>query len=482
MTLAKGTVHGDICGMTLRIANAAGFFGDNLDAPRLTVERAEVDYLTLEYLAELTMSILARIREKNPQAGYAADFLTVLESLTPALSAQPQLKIVTNAGGMNPHACAAAAAKILCDAGLGETQIGIVDGDDLLPRLEELQSAGCAFEHLDSGQPLASLQHPAVSANAYLGAKPIAQALSDGARIVITGRVADASLVVGPAMHRFGWDWDDWNRLASASVAGHLIECGAQVTGGFYTNWNGGKLEQDFTSGLRLDLGNIGYPVAEIESDGACVITKPEGTGGIVNRQTVCEQLVYEIGDPAHYLTPDVDVDFTNVQVEELGPNRVRVIGALGNPAPDSYKVSLAYRDGFTGSGTMLCYGRDCVAKARACAGIIRQRLAASGCEFFDEDFYVELLGSGDGVPGLHSAPAELREVMLRVSVRNADRAAVERFLREFAPLATSGPAGLAGYAAGRSSARPVFSYWPTTVRKEYLTPGVQVVAAASMT
>ena len=332
--------------MTIRIANGAGFLGDNLDAPRLLVENAEVDYLTLEYLAELTMSILARKREKDPATGYAGDFLDVLRSLLPALKAQPQLKIVTNAGGMNPQACATAAAKILNEAGLGDMHNRCRQRRRSSASLAQLQSAGCRFENLDTEQPLTKLGLPIVSANAYLGAQPIAEALAGGARIVITGRVADASLTVGPAAHEFGWKWDDWNRLAGGSVAGHLIECGAQVTGGLYRHWQ------------NLDLANVGYPIAEINDDGSCIITKPKGTGGAVNRNTVIEQLVYEIGDPAHYLTPDVDVDFTTVEVKDAGPDRVAVQGATGRTAPDNYKVSLAYSAGFTASGTLVGHRR----------------------------------------------------------------------------------------------------------------------------
>src|SRR5260221_3321657 len=320
--------------MTIRIANGAGFLGDNLDAPRRLVEAAEVEYLTLEYLAELTLSILARLREKDPAAGYAADFVMVLGSLCPALGRQSVLRIVTNAGGMNPRACAQAVAHVLTAAGLDDVTCGVVEGDDLLARLGEIQAAGCLLENLDTGQPLSELRAPIVSANAYLGARPIVAALDGGARIVITGRVADASLTVGPAIHKFGWDWDDWNRLAGASVAGHLIECGAQVTGGLYRHWQ------------NLNLTNVGYPIAEVDYDGAATITKPAGTAGVVNRHTVAEQLVYEIGDPAHYLTPDVDVDFTTVELMEAGADRVLVRSATGRPAPETLKLSLAYRAG----------------------------------------------------------------------------------------------------------------------------------------
>jgi hypothetical protein len=450
--------------MTLRIANGAGFLGDQLDAPRLLAEGAQLDYLTLEHLAELTMSILARLREKNPAAGYAEDFIEVLHSLSASLALREQLRIVTNAGGMNPPACAKAAAKVLVDADLGETRIGVVTGDDLLPRLAEIQASGCRLENLDTGEPLDSLASPVVSANAYLGARPICDCLAAGARIVITGRVADASLAVAPAIHAFGWSWTDWDHLASASVAGHLIECGAQATGGYYSHWE------------NLDLANVGYPIAELDAAGGCTITKPAGTGGAVNRHTVAAQLVYEIGDPRHYLTPDVDVDFTTVQLDDTGTDRVSVRGATGRPAPDTLKVSLAYRAGYTTSGQLLVYGRDCVAKANACAEMILARLHRAGIEL--DRTHVECLGTGVGVPGLHRQPTDLREVVLRITASDPRREALERFAKELAPLITSGPPGLAGYAAGRPQVRPMFAYWPTLVPRDLLRPAVEVRTA----
>jgi hypothetical protein len=463
----------------IRIANGAGFLGDNLDAPRLLVERAEVDYLTLEYLAELTMSILAAQREKYPQAGYASDFLEVCQSLLPAVHAQEQLKLVTNAGGVNPAGCAAAVAGRLHEAGLGELPIGVVTGDDLIGRLDQIQADGWRFENLETGQPLAELRQPIVCANAYLGAQPIAQALAADARMVIAGRVADASLTVGPAAHAFDWAWDDWDRLAGASVAGHLIECGAQVTGGLSSRWQ------------ELNLAEVGYPIAEVDSDGAAVITKPPGTGGIVDRATVIEQLVYEIGDPAHYLTPDVDVDFTTVEVQQEGPDRVLVRGATGRPAPECYKVSLAYRAGYAASGMLLVYGSDCVAKARACGEMVLQRVRRAG--FVLEQSLIEVLGAGDAVPGERIWPAEetplagstgvgqfpRREVVLRIAVRDRRREAVARFAKELAPLITSGPPGVAGYATGRPPVRPVLAFWPTLAPKSAITPRVEVRLAA---
>ena len=458
----------------VRIANGAGFLGDWIDAPRRLVERAEVDYLTVEHLAELTMSILARLREKDPQAGYAEDFLDILRGLTPALKQQPRLKIIANSGGMNPPACVRAAATILSEAGLGDAPIACVTGDDVLPRLEALMRGGCEFKNLDTGQPLSEFLHESkiqnpisnlVSANAYLGARPIADALAAGARIVITGRVADASLTVGPAMHEFGWQWDDWNKIAAASVAGHLIECGAQVTGGYSVDWQ------------QYDLADVGYPIAELSSDGSSVITKPPGTGGAVNRRTVVEQLVYEIGDPQHYLTPDVDCDFTSVEVAEVGPDRVVVKNAFGRPATDTYKVSMAYRDGWMASGQLLVYGLDCVEKAKVCSEIIRHRCKMQRHTFRDEAFLAEMLGYGAGVPGAwfwrkYQAPGE---VVLRLTAHHEKREAIECFSRQFAPLITSGPAGLAGYAAGRPQVRPVFAYWPTLVPKSLVQPQVEV-------
>jgi hypothetical protein len=450
--------------MTLRIANGAGFLGDNLDAPRLTIERASVDYLTLEYLAELTMSILARQREKNPRLGYAEDFFTVLVSLLPALSRRPQVRIVTNAGGVNAVACAKAAGAVLVSSGLSSLRIGVITGDDLLARLYDLESAGCRFENLDTGQPLGEITKPIVCANAYLGARPIAEALAVDSDLVITGRVADASLTVGPAAFHFGWAWDDWNTLAGASVAGHLIECGAQATGGLYRDWH------------DLNLADVGYPIAELDRDGSCIITKPDGTGGAVNRHTIAEQLVYEIGDPRAYLTPDVSVDFTTVELEEVGINRVGVRGATGRPPPEQYKVSVAYHDGYQASGQLLVYGRDCIAKARACGEMIRQRLSRAGFEC--QGWQVECVGANESAPGVDPPPENVREVMLRVTARDSRREAIERFSKEFAPQITSGPPGIAGYATGRPQVRPAFGYWPTVVPRELVTAQVEVRTA----
>ena len=447
---------------SVRIGNGCGFWGDNLDAPILLAEGARLDYLTLEYLAELTMSILALQKQRDPQAGFAGDFLDVLDRLTALLRAQPQLNVVTNAGGMNPVACAVKARAILDKAGLQNRKIATVSGDDLLPRLDTLLTGGQSLANLDTGEPLATVRPRVVSANAYLGAQPIAQALHQGASIVITGRVADASLTLGPAAHAFGWSWTDWDRLSAASVAGHIIECGAQATGGLCCNW------RDIP-----DLGNVGYPIAEIEADGSFVISKPPGSGGAVNFETVSEQLLYEVGDPAAYLTPDVVADFTSVALTQGGPDAVRVTGARGKPATDTYKVSIAYRDGFIASGTLVLLGPDAVAKARLGGKMILQRLAQAG--FVPERSNVEVLGSGDVVPGVIRAASQPPEVVLRVSVHDSRKAVVERFSKEFAPLVTAGPPGVTGYTTGRPPVREVFAYWPALVTKSAVTPEVRV-------
>jgi hypothetical protein len=447
----------------VRIGNGCGFWGDNLDAPLELAGRGRLDYLTLEYLAELTMSILALQKQRHPDAGYATDFLEVLERLGPVLKSQPNLKIITNAGGMNPAACAARARAVLDAAGLPERRIAIVRGDDLLPRIDVLLAEGHPLTNLDTGEPLSAVRPRLVSANAYLGSPPIVQALRQGASVVITGRVADAALALAPAVYEFGWAWDDWDRLAAGAVAGHLIECGAQATGGLWCNWQ----EID-------DLAGVGYPVAEVEADGSFALTKPPHTGGAVNRETVAEQLLYEVGDPAAYLTPDVTADFTSVTLTEAGRDVVRVTHARGRPATDSYKVSIAYRDGYTASGTLVLAGPDACRKARLCGQVIRDRLRRAGA--VPEHSNVECLGAGDSVPGVTRAVPDAPEVVLRVTVRDSRRAVVERFTKELAPLVTSGPPGVTGYTTGRPSVREVFAYWPALVSKSAVVPEVEVV------
>jgi hypothetical protein len=450
---------------SVRIGNGCGFWGDNLDAPLRLAAAGRLHYLTLEYLAELTMSILAVQKARDPNAGFAADFIDVLGRLTPILADQPHLRIVTNAGGMNPTACAAVARETLRKAGLSEKLVAVVSGDDLMPRVDELLAAGHTLNHLDTGEPLSSIRDRVVSANAYLGAKPIVEALRLGAEVVVTGRVADASLTVGPAAFEFGWGFGhtDADRLAAATVAGHLIECGAQVTGGLWIN-----------ADASTRLGDVGYPIAELAEDATFTITKPEGTGGVVNIETVAEQLLYEVADPARYFTPDVVADFTTVRLRQAGPDSVAVAGGTGNGLTDTYKVSVAYRAGFMAAGTLVIAGPNAVEKARLSGAVLLERLKHAGLVFADSK--VEVLGAGDCVPGVVKPDSEPPEVVLRVAVRDPRRAAVERFTKEFAPLVTGGFPGTTGYTTGRPPVREVFAYWPALIRKDVVMPRVEVV------
>ena len=442
---------------SVRIGNGCGFWGDNLDAPIHLARDGRLDYLTLEYLAELTMSILAAQKAKDPAAGFASDFLDVLTRLVPILKQLPNLKIVTNAGGMNPHGCAKKAREILSTAGLADRKIGIVSGDDLMSRLDR------GLNHLDTGEPLASIRDRVVSVNAYLGAKPIVEALAGGASIVITGRVADASLTVGPAAFEFGWDFADLDRLASATVAGHLIECGAQVTGGLWIN-----------ADYDTRLAQVGYPIAEMAEDGSFTISKPEGSGGVVNIETVSEQLLYEVADPARYFTPDVTADFTSVKLTQTTRDVASVSPARANGVTDTYKVSIAYRNGFMAAGTLLIFGPNAADKARRSGAILLEKLRQAGIWFAESN--IEALGAGDCVPGVVKSIGEPAEVVLRVAVRDANRSHVERFTKEFAPLVTSGYPGTTGYTTGRPPVREVFAYWPALIAKSAVTPYVEII------
>lgn len=446
---------------SIRIGNGAGFWGDNLDAPVALAQSGEIDVLTLEYLAELTLSILAHQRAKDPHAGFVTDLPDLLERIARDLAAQTGLSIVTNAGGLNPRSCAGRCGAILEAQSLGDVPIAVMTGDEVLPHLREWSQSGVDLSHMETGEPICAMLDRFVSANAYVGARPIADACGGGARIVITGRVADASLTVGPAASHFGWNWDDMPRLSGASVAGHLIECGAQATGGLWHRWD-----------EVPDADRIGYPIAIVEEDGSSVITKASGSGGRVRVANVAEQLVYEIDDPSRYRTPDVDVDLTTVTLNQDGPDRVRVTGATGHPPSGKLKVAAVYRDGWSAGAMVAVVGRNAERKARAAGRLVLDRLKAAGVPLSDS--LVEVLGANDVAPGVVPLVSPPFEVVLRVSVRDPSRQAVERFCREMAPLVTSGPPGMAGYASGRPSPRPAFGYWPTLIDGSLVRPKVE--------
>jgi len=445
----------------LRIGNAQGFWGDAPGAPaRLVAQDPDMDCLTLDYLAEVSMSILAKQRDRDPSTGYARDFIGVVESLAPVWKSGRKLQLVTNAGGLNPRGCATACAQMLRDAGCHGIRIGIVGGDDVLQILRERPGL---FPHLETGAPLSTVADSLVTANAYLGASPLVDAIRSGADILITGRVADPSLTVAPCIAHFNWPANDWPRIAGATIAGHLIECGTQVTGGISTSW------------MDLNASNIGYPIVEVFADGSCVVTKPAGTGGKVTEQTVKEQLLYEIGDPAHYLSPDATVSFLTLRVTDEGNDRVRVRGATGGPPPSKYKLSATYRAGFRASGLLTVFGRNAVAKARRCGELVLERLRLDGCE--PRRSNVECLGAGDVAAGLFPAAGrDLIETVLRITVADSRREVVERFTREMTPLITNGPQGITGYGEGRPVVHEVFGYWPTLIDRNLVRAEVEIV------
>ncbi|GMU94012.1 MAG: hypothetical protein AMXMBFR4_30700 [Candidatus Hydrogenedentota bacterium] len=446
----------------LKIGNAQGFWGDSVDAPAtLLAQQPDLDYLTLDYLAEVSMSIMAAQRAKDPNLGYARDFVDVVKSLAPAWQAGSKCKLISNAGGLNPRGCAEACASALRAARCTGLRIGVVTGDDVLSILKS-RPDDPLFKNLETGDPLASVQDRIFTANAYFGSAPIVDALAKGADIVITGRTADPSLVAAPAIFHYGWSWDRHDCIAGALIAGHVIECGAQVTGGISTNW----LEVS-------SVENIGFPFVEIDEDGTFVVTKPAGSGGCVTEQTVKEQLFYEIADPARYISPDACVSMMSLTVHDEGRDRVRVRGAKGSAATDSYKVSATYRDGYWAQGMLTIFGRDATRKARRCGEIVIQRVRKAGFDL--ERTNIECLGSGACGPGLFPEPKVL-ETVLRISVADPRKEAVERFSKELAPLVTSGPQGVTGFSAGRPRVSPVFGYWPCLIEKANAPHAVEVV------
>jgi Acyclic terpene utilisation family protein AtuA len=457
----------------VRIGNAQAFWGDRADAAaEMLAREPEIDYITLDYLAEVSMSILAMQRERDPGAGFARDFIEVIRSLAPYWSFGGRCRLITNAGGLNPLGCAEACRAALEQAGCRSLRIGIVAGDDVLEQARAVAATQSHnFKTLDTGASIGHIRDRLVTANAYLGAGPIIEALADGADIVITGRVADPSLVVAPCVYHFGWNEDQLDRLAGATVAGHLVECGTQVTGGISTDW------------LDVpDPAHIGFPIVEVAEDGSCVVTKPRGTGGCVTPATVKEQLVYEIGDPANYLSPDVAVSFLSLAVEDLGNDRVRVTGAKGKSRPDQYKVSATYRDGFRAAGTLTVIGRDATAKARRCGELVLARVNESGFEL--RDSMIECVGSGDAAARIagddRCQSGRFAEILLRIAVEADSREALECFARGLMPLITAGPQGTTGYAEGRPQIHFVFRYWPCLIARNAVTPRVEFVQSAN--
>jgi hypothetical protein len=442
----------------IRIANGQGFWGDWLEAPVRLVEQGPIDFLTLDYLAEVTMAILQKQRRRDQAFGYARDFPPLMARIAPKLR-EGRIKVLANAGGLNPLACAREVRRLAPDL-----KVAVVLGDDVTDRIGEFLENGYPMTNMDTGEPLRAIRERILSANAYLGAFPLADALRTGADVVLSGRCADAALALAPAIFRYGWRPADHSLLAAGMVAGHIIECGAQVTGGnSLANWRS-----------LANSEEIGYPIVEMEPDGSFVVTKHPGSGGRVDSHSVKEQLLYEIGDPRVYYGPDCVTDFTSVRVEDDGPDRVRVTRASGSAPTDFLKLSINYADGWKAVGTLVYTWPDALDKAREADRIVRRRIERLGLVF--DEIYTEFLG----VDACHGAAAprvgEVPELQLRIGVRGRDRDAVERFTRELIPLVLSGPPGATGYGEGRPPVREIVSYWPALIPRSEIRPRVEVV------
>jgi len=449
----------------VRVASGQGFWGDLLTAPVDQVRGGDIDYLMLDYLAEVTMSIVQKQRQRDPNAGYARDFVTLMREILPDC-VERGIKVLSNAGGVNVMGCAQAVKAAAEELGLADrVKIGVVTGDDILSRLDEFASRGIEIVNMETGEPLSDVRDQVQSANVYLGAEPLVEALDKGAQIIIGGRLTDTGLTLAPLAHEFGWKFDDWDRLAAGTIAGHIIECGAQSSGG--------NCQYDWRN--IPDLANVGFPIVEAEPDGSFVVTKHKGTGGRVNIQSVKEQLLYEMGDPKSYITPDVVADFTTINLAPDGDDRVRVFGIKGYPNTEFYKVSIAYSAGWKAVGTLVYAWPDAYDKAQAAEKILRARLDRLGLKF--DVILTEFVG----VNATHGAlagdpPKDIPEVQLRFGVRGQSKADVERFTKELAPLILTGPPAVTGFAGGRPKVEEIMAYFPALIPKNLIETKVEII------
>lgn len=443
----------------IRIANGQGFWGDWLEAPVHLVDQGPIDFLVLDYLAEITMSILQKQKQEDPALGYARDFPPLIGRLARKIKDR-NIKVVANAGGVNPVACAHAV--LAAAPGL---KVAIVQGDDVYPRIDDFLARGYELRDMDTGQPISTIRPRIQSANAYIGAFPLAEALDLGADVVIAGRSTDTALTLAPMVHRFGWKSDEWDKLAAGTIAGHIVECGAQSTGGnCQIDWQ--KIP---------NMADIGYPIVEAEPDGTFTVTKHQSAGGRVHSDIVKEQLLYELGDPKRYITPDCIADFTTIQLTDVEENRVRVTGIKGGPKPPTLKLSISYLNGYKATGSLAYSWPQALPKAQAADRIVRQRLQDLGLHF--EEIYTEYFGvnacHGQTAPPNPDPP----EVLLRIGVRGRDRKAVDRFTRELIPLVLNGPPGATGFGEGRPPVREIVAYWSALLPREEITTRVELIA-----
>ncbi|MFZ1701973.1 MAG: acyclic terpene utilization AtuA family protein [Pyrinomonadaceae bacterium] len=470
---------------SVRVAGGQGFWGDLLTAPVDQVRKGPIDYLMLDYLAEVTMSIVQKQKLRDPKAGFARDFVTLMQEILPDC-VEKDIKVLSNAGGVNVEGCAAAIKDVAKALGLsGKVKIGVVTGDDVLDRLDQFIADGVELNSMDDGTPLAAIRDKIQSANVYLGAAPLVEALGKGANIIVGGRLTDTGLTLAPLMHEFGWSFDNWDLVSAGTIAGHIIECGAQASGG--------NCQYDWQN--IPDMANIGFPIIEASPDGTFFVTKHDGTGGRVNIQSVKEQLLYEMGDPHEYITPDVVADFASIQLAEAGENKVKVFGITGHPKTDFYKVSIAYTGGYKAVGTLVYSWPDALEKAQAADRILRERLDNLGLKF--DHILTEFVGvnATHGHLALQSSPpyqggvdaalggrggslADIPEVQFRIGVRGQNKDDVARFTKEIAPLILTGPPGVTGFAGGRPKVEEIMAYFPALIPKDLIETKVEIVEA----
>ncbi|MCE2503101.1 MAG: DUF1446 domain-containing protein [Chlorobi bacterium] len=451
----------------VRIASGQGFWGDLLTAPKDQVTKGPIDYLVMDYLAEVTMSIMQKQKLRNPEFGYARDLVSTIDEILPVLT-EKNIKMITNGGGVNLEACRDAIMEVARKHEI-PLKLGVVTGDNILNDIDALQKVGTELRNMETDEQLDTVLDKLLSANVYLGAGPVVEALGQGAQIVVTGRTTDTGLTLAPMIHEFGWEMNDWNKMAAGTIAGHIIECGGQASGGNYMgNWRSVP-----------DMANIGFPIIEATPTGEFWVTKHEGTGGMISRGTVAEQCLYEIGNPKEYITPDVIADFTSIHLEDQGDDRVRVYGISGRENTPFYKVSMSYSDGYSTFATLGYAWPDALEKAEAADAILRQRLTNLSLNF--DEVRTEYIGyNACHGPLSETVNPDPQEVMLRIGVRGHDRNAVERFGKEIAPLILTGPPNVTGFTGGRPRPSEVIAYWPALIEKKLIDPRIKVEVVES--
>lgn len=449
----------------IKIASGQGFWGDLIDAPFHQVTKGNIDYLVMDYLAEVTMSILQKQKNKNPKLGFAKDIPELMKRILP-ICIEKKIKIITNGGGVNPISCAESIIEVAKNIGINKLKIAVVLGDDIKDRVDEIISLGCNLNNMETNESIVPIKEKLLSANVYFGAMPIVKGLKLGADIVITGRTTDTGLTLAPMIYEFGWDKENFDLMSAGTVAGHILECGAQSSGGnFMGDWQS-----------IPNMAEIGFPIAEAYPNGEFIITKHPGTGGRVSYETVAEQLLYEIGNPVEYITPDCVADFTSIKLEDLGNDRVRFYNIKGKKATEFFKVSCSYSSGYSASASLTYSWPKALTKAKFADSILRKRLENLSLSF--EEIRTEFIGYNSCHGPLSKELDEnlINEIMLRVSVRSQDYNSIERFGKEIAPLILTGPPSVTGFAGGRPKPSEVVAYWPALIPKKYVQSEVKLI------